>query len=221
MSMSATATGREQGEWRAWMSLAILFVFYVLAYVDRAMLALMVEPIQADLGLSDIQIGLLQGCAFSLIFGVTGLFMGWAADRTSRRKIIFGGAIFWSLSALMCGLSRSFGMLFFARAGVGAGESCLAPSAQSLIATIFPRRKLAFALAVYGQSSNLGGGLALAMGGMAVAALTVQGGFDAPLLGHLAPLAGHVRLRRPRRPAAGVPDFPGARAPAHSGRRGW
>jgi MFS family permease len=187
MVMGAGALRRDDAEWRAWISLGVLIVFYVLAYVDRAMLPLLVEPIQADLGLNDIQIGVLQGCAFSLIYGLTGLPMGWAADRFSRRNIIFGGAVFWSISATMCGLARNFGMLFLARSGVGAGESCLAPSAQSLIATIFPRRKLAFALAVYGQSASLGGGLALAIGGVSIAALTAQGGLTVPVVGHLQP----------------------------------
>ncbi len=185
MSVGSVKLERQVPEWRLWASLGILIIFYVMAYVDRALLPLMVEPIQADLGISDIQMGLLQGCAFTLIYAGSGLPLAWLADRTSRRRIIFWGSVVWSTSAMLCGLSRNFPMLFMARAAVGAGESGLAPSAQGLIASIFPRKKLAFAQAVYGQSSSLGGGLALAIGGVSLAALTARGGLTLPILGHL------------------------------------
>jgi MFS family permease len=171
----------------AWTALAILGMFYVLSSVDRQVFLLMSPAIQASLRLTDVQLSLLQGVAFSIFFGIAGLPLGWAADRFSRRWVIFFGAVVWSISAAACGLANSFATLFAPRAGVGAGEASLSPCAQSLLADLFPRQRLAFAAAVYGISVNIGGGLGTALGGLVLGALAVAGGLTLPLLGHREP----------------------------------
>jgi len=171
----------------AWTALAILALFYVLSALDRGLFALMSPSIQKSIHLSDVQLSLLQGVAFSLFFGVAGLPIGWAADRFSRRWVIFLGVIVWSISTAATGLASTFLTLFLPRAGIGAGEASLTPSAQSLLGDLFPRRRLAFAGAVYGISANVGTGFATIVGGSLLATLGAAGGLTLPFLGHLLP----------------------------------
>lgn len=153
-----------------WMAVAILFLLYVLSFLDRNLLALLIGPIRADLGASDFELSLLYGLAFGIFYAVAGLPAGWAIDRFQRRIVIFWGVIGWSLATAACGITRNFGVLFAARAGVGAGESTLVPGAQSMLSDLFPRDRLALPLSVWSLGAKIGQGTALIVGG-ALAAL--------------------------------------------------
>ena len=78
-----------------WMVLVLLFI-YMISILDRLVINMLVVPIQADMGFSDVQMSLLLGPAFALCNGLFGLPLGWAADRYSRRWVVFGGLVFWS-----------------------------------------------------------------------------------------------------------------------------
>jgi predicted MFS family arabinose efflux permease len=84
----------------AWTVVAILIATAILSYTDRQVLSLLVDPIRADLGISDTQISLLLGTAFAVVYGFAGIPLGFLADRTSRRNLIFGGVLVWSIGTL-------------------------------------------------------------------------------------------------------------------------
>jgi MFS family permease len=169
---------------RAWWTVTVLTALYALSLLDRQIISLMIDDIRRDLQVSDAQIGLLQGLAFAAFYAVFGLAFGRAVDRSSRRGVIFVGVALWSVAAAACGLARSFGQLFAARVGVGAGEAALAPAAYSMISDSFPKSRLAFALSVFGVGSTIGGALSFALGGAVLRLLPAEG-MVAPLLGHL------------------------------------
>src|SRR3989338_6264000 len=125
----------------AWYVVVILFLAYTLAYIDRQVIALLVEPIKRDLQINDTQISLLQGFAFVIFYTITGIPLGRLADRKNRRLIIAAGIFLWSIMTAVCGLARNFWSLFAARVGVGIGEACLSPAAYSMIADLFPKAK--------------------------------------------------------------------------------
>ena len=83
----------------------------VLSYSDRLVLSLLVDPLRADLHLSDFDVGLLQGVAFSLIYAFAGLALGRAADVLSRKAVVLAGIAIWSVATLSCGYATSFGQL--------------------------------------------------------------------------------------------------------------
>lgn len=151
---------------RCWTGLMILMLLSIFAYLDRGILALLVEPMKADLHLSDVQLGLLQGIAFALFYVFCGLPMGWLADRYSRRGIIGISVGIWSLAATGCGLARNFSEMLIGRFAVGAGEAGLAPSAYSLISDLFPRKRLTMAMTVYAFGAAIGPVAALLCGGV-------------------------------------------------------
>lgn len=168
----------------AWVAVGALAVASAVSFIDRTILNLLVEPIRADLGLSDTQIGLLQGFAFALFYTSLGIPIGWAADRWSRKWIIIAGATLWSLMTVISGLARDFMALFAARVGVGAGEATLSPCATSMIADLFPGEGRALALGVYQTATTIGGGIALIVGGSVIALVSAP---HADLPGGLAP----------------------------------
>lgn len=171
----------------AWYTVSVLMVAYTLSYLDRQILSLLVGPIRADLGISDTQVGLLQGLAFVVLFVLAGLPFGIWADRGTRKRIIGLGVAFWSLMTAACGLARGFGQLFAARVGVGVGEAALAPAAYSMIADYVPPATRGRALGLFAIGVYLGIGLSTLAGGLVYDWLAALGPLALPWGTSLAP----------------------------------
>jgi MFS family permease len=160
---------------------AILIATAVLSYTDRQVLSLLVDPIRADLGISDTEISLLLGTAFAVVYGVAGIPLGYLADRTSRRNLIFAGVLVWSIGTLACGLSRSFGQLFAGRLVVGLGEAVLSPAAISLISDYFPPSRRGTAVGCFLSGIAMGIGASILIGGGVLHLVQVGALADTPL----------------------------------------
>src|ERR1700758_4118513 len=80
---------------RAWYAVFALTAIYMLSYVDRVILSLLVAPMKRDLGISDTRVGLLQGLAFGLFYTFMGLPLGRIADTRNRRNLIAAGVVLW------------------------------------------------------------------------------------------------------------------------------
>jgi MFS family permease len=168
----------------AWYSVAVLMLMYVFSFIDRQIIALLVEPMKRDLHISDTQVGMLQGLAFALLYTCLGLPIARLSDRHNRKAIIAGGVLLWSLMATLCGLARNATQLFLARVGVGIGEATLSPAAYSIVTDSFPRAKLGRAFAIYTIGIPIGSGIALLVGGTVVGAVSGAGDhYVLPLLG--------------------------------------
>jgi MFS family permease len=159
---------------------------YTLSYIDRQILSMLVEPIKADLQISDTQIGLLQGFAFAVFYTLVGIPMGRLADSGNRKRIIAWGVFFWSLATAACGLAKTYGQLFLARVGVGVGEAALGPAAYSMLADSFPPERRSRAIGFYSVGVYLGIGLAAIIGGQVVGALADAPPIHLPFVGELA-----------------------------------
>lgn len=170
----------------AWSTVGILLLFYMIAFLDRQILSLMAIPIQTDLQLDDVQIGLLNGFSFVLLYAFAGFFMGWLIDRYRRRIIVVAGVVIWSLSCVACGLAESFEALFIARVGVGTAEAALVPAVYSMLRDLFPPSRLSLANGVFTVGGSLGIGLSFALGGLLIQFLA-SAPTTLPLLGTLRP----------------------------------
>ena len=168
-----------------WYVVVICMLAYILSFVDRQILSLMIEPIKADLMLSDTQFSLLQGLAFSLFYAFMGVPIAALADRKSRIKIISIGIAFWSLATAACGLSKNFLQMFAARLSVGAGEAALSPAFYSIVADLFPKDKIGRALGVYAIGAFIGSGLAFLIGGYVIGLLKDIDTVVLPVIGEL------------------------------------
>ena len=170
----------------AWTSVAILLLLLIVSILDRQIIALQIEPMKADLGLSDTQIGVLQGIAFALFYVTASLPLGWAVDRYSRRGIAFLGVTIWSLASAGCGLANNFWQLFAGRMLVGVGEATLNPTAVSLIGDLFPSEKTGAPMGAYSAGVYLGSGVALTVGGLVVGLFAGDPVVHFPLIGNVA-----------------------------------
>ncbi len=175
------------GAGRAWYAVGVLFVAVIFSFIDRIILSLLVEPIKADLGLTDTDFAWLLGIAFAVFYALFGLPLGRWADRYSRRAIIGIGIFVWSVMTIACGLAGTFWELFLARVGVAAGEAALAPAAYSMISDLFPREKLGRALGVYQSGAFVGAGAALLVGGVVIGLIGAGGERVLPVLGTVEP----------------------------------
>lgn len=163
----------------AWWMVFVLFCLYVMSWLDRLIISMLVAPIKADLGLSDFQMGLILGPAFGIAYAIAGLPMGWAADNYSRRWVIFAGGLTWTLATISCGLARSFETLLVARVFVGVGEAALLPAAYSLIADSFSRDRLTLATSVFQMAGKVGSAAAFGIGAGVIAYVN-RGHFHLP-----------------------------------------
>lgn len=152
----------------AWYVLAILFLVYVLNFVDRQIISILAEDIKRDLNLKDEDLGFLYGTAFGVFYSLFGIPLGRLADNWQRVRLMTVGLALWSTMTAASGLAQSGAALAGARIGVGVGEATASPSAYSLISDYFPKRLRATALAIYSSGLYVGGGLSLGIGGLIV-----------------------------------------------------
>lgn len=177
----------ERVGWYAWYVAALLAIAYLLSFIDRVVISLLIAPIQRDLGVSDTQVSLLMGFAFVVFYTLFGLPIGRLVDVMSRRTIIVIGVFTWSVATSLCGLAQSFWQLLAARMLVGVGEASLSPSAYSLLADYFPPHRLSLAMSVYNLGLFGGAGTALILAGSVMSAIRGADSVVVPLLGELRP----------------------------------
>ena len=172
---------------RAWAMVSLLTVAYVVSFVDRYILSLLIDPIKADLELTDLQMGLLLGPAFGIFYATMGLPLGLLADRKRRTWIVAAGITLWSAATAFSGLAKNFVQMFVARLSVGVGEATLSPCAMSLIADSFPEERRGKPIAMYGSAISVGSALAALLGAAVLTWAKASGGVSFPIVGALAP----------------------------------
>ena len=170
-----------------WFVVGVLTLAYTCSFIDRQILTLLIEPIRRDLQISDTQVSLLGGLAFSILYTTLGIPIARLADQAHRRNLMAAGLAVWSLMTAACGMARGFWGLFAARVGVGVGEAALSPAAFSLMADYFPPRKVALAISVYSTGLYFGAGLALMIGGTVVQLVSSAPTHDLPIVGTVFP----------------------------------
>jgi predicted MFS family arabinose efflux permease len=147
------------------VALGMLLLVYIFNFVDRQILAILAGPIQADLGLSDTQMGLLGGVAFALLYSTLAVPLAWLADKTSRSWVITVSLAVWSGFTALTGLAQGFWSIFLMRLGVGVGEAGGVAPSYALISDHFPSEKRARALAIYSLGIPLGSATGVIAGG--------------------------------------------------------
>ncbi len=152
----------------AWYVVIVLSLAYLVSFIDRQILNLLVPLIQEDLHISDTKISLLQGFSFAIFYSFLGIPIGIAVDRGHRVRIILMGVAVWTVMTAACGLTRVYWQLFAVRVGVGVGEATLSPAAYSLIADYIPPHKRALAMAIYFIGATVGISMAMLGGAAAI-----------------------------------------------------
>jgi len=84
------------GTWYAWYVVFILTACYTLAFVDSKIPFILVQAIKSDLDLTDTQLGIIAGPAFSLMYAVGALPIAKLSDRIARKYVIAVAVAVWS-----------------------------------------------------------------------------------------------------------------------------
>jgi MFS family permease len=171
----------------AWGLTLFLTCCYTLSLIDRFILAFLAPSIRHDLGLSDLQMGLVQGFAFSILYAVAGLPLGVAVDRFKRVNVVAGAVAAWSAMTAACGLATNFVGLLSARVGVGVGEAALTPASYSVFGDVFSRRRLALAASIYNLAPPIATACAAGLSGLVLSAAGPDGTIVLP---HVGPVQG-------------------------------
>lgn len=146
--------------------LGTMFVLTALNVMDRQVLAVLVEPVKNEFGLSDAEMGLLTGSAFALAHVVAMVPVGRLADVGHRRNVIAIGLFLWSALTVLTGASRVYWHLFLTRVGVGASETVGSGPAQSLLSDYFSVARRGMALSVHASGGTFGAMAGFALGGL-------------------------------------------------------
>ncbi len=136
--------------------LVVLTLVYVVNYLDRQILGILMPLIKKDFTLTDLEVGVLTGPAFAVIYATLGIPLAVLADRSNRRNIIAASLAMFSFMTVLCGYAGSYIQLLFARFGTGIGEAGTGPSINSVIADLYPPQKRASAISFYTAGLNIG-----------------------------------------------------------------
>ena len=167
----------------AWYVLFVLVLVYIVNFIDRQIISILVGDIQADLGVTEAEIGFLYGTAFAVFYALFGIPLGRLADSWYRGRLMAMGLALWSSMTVASGFATTLGQLSAARIGVGIGEASASPAAYSMISDSFPKERRATALSIYSSGLYIGGALSLPIGGFVASAWnqSYPGGAGAPL----------------------------------------
>ncbi len=181
----ATREGGYPPAGQAWYCVFALALAVMINFLDRGILTLLVEPIKRDLQLTDVQMSLIMGFAFTFFYAVLGLPVARLVDRKSRKLIMTAGITIWSVMTMLCGMATNFWHLFFARMGLGVGETTSGPSAYSLLSDYFPPHRLPRAISFMQIGFVLGTGLSLILGAWIIDFVAAHPDMSLPVVGQL------------------------------------
>lgn len=145
-------------------TLVLLTLLSALAFMDRQILAVLIEPIKHEFGVSDLQVGLMTGLGFSLPFALLGMPLGRMADHGTRTTILtwtrgLGGAL-----AACGGGAMGFWTLLLTRSGSAVSEAGGGPTSISMLSDLYPPEQRSRVISVFGIGASLGALLALLLG---------------------------------------------------------
>ncbi len=177
----AALTGEEHAEppikeripLSAWYGLFALSIVNIYAIIDRQIFGLLAEPMRVDLGLSDTQLGVLQGVGLTLVGMVTIYPISWLGDRYDRRKISAAVILLWSVAVVGCGFSPNFAWLFFFASLVGIGENARGPVAYAMMPDLFTPATRPLGNSIYVFVTVISGAIASYLTGLLISEIGV------------------------------------------------
>ncbi|HEY7806512.1 MAG TPA: MFS transporter [Croceibacterium sp.] len=183
-----------------WLALTLLTAIATVGFIDRIVMNVLAVPIQMEFGLTDTQVGLLTGLAFSVLNVTLGIAVARYAERGHRLSLIAIGTLLWSLATAACGFVGNFAQLLLARVGVGVGEAVGLPAQQSVLADFYPPERRASAVSVWMLAPPIGAFLGASGAGVISQALGWRAAFlIATVPGALLAIAAWAVIAEPSR----------------------
>lgn len=151
--------------WRSHYTLVLLMLVYMMSFIDRQIMGVLIEPIKREFSVSDSAMGLLTGLTFSLFYAGLGVPFGRYADRANRRNFIAYCCTAWSAMTAICGMATGYLSLAFARIGVAVGEAGGTAPSLSMIADHYRADMRGRAMSVFWLGPQLGLLFGMTLGG--------------------------------------------------------
>jgi MFS family permease len=148
----------------AW-GLAVLTAINLFNYLDRWVIASVVESLKKDLRLDDFRIGLLA-TGFIVVYTLTSPLFGILGDRGSRPRLLALGVGIWSVATALAGMAQGFVSLFLARSAVGIGEAAYGTISPGLLADYYPKSRRGRVFAIFFVAIPVGSALGYVVGGL-------------------------------------------------------
>jgi MFS family permease len=115
-----------------WWLVAMLWFTCFFNYADRQAIYSVFPLLKEEMGLSDVQLGIVGG-SFMWVYAASGPLAGIVGDRVKRKTLIIGGLVFWSAVTVATALSQNYWHLVLFRALEGFGEAFYFPASMALI----------------------------------------------------------------------------------------
>ena len=168
---------------QGWYAVGVLYFAYALLFTDRQIIAFLVDPIRADLAISDFQFSLINGFFIVALYSLAAIPVARISDSHDRRDVIAVSIAVWTLMTVLCSRASGLFVMVIARFGGGLGQAVLVPASVSLIADSFAADRRPLAINVYASAAFVGIGVAHILSGFIVTVTTSAGGLILPLTG--------------------------------------
>ncbi|TMM46981.1 MFS transporter [Colwellia ponticola] len=150
--------------WRQHALLLVLTLLYIESFIGRQIMAVMIEPIKAEFGASDTQMGLLTGLGFAIVFIFTGLLAGRLADKVNRTRLLAASALVWCVITALSGLATGFFTLLLMRMMIAVAEAPVTSASLSLLSDSYPIERRSFAISCFTSGATFAAIIALTVG---------------------------------------------------------
>jgi predicted MFS family arabinose efflux permease len=192
--------------YRAWL-LLVLLLTNVLNFSDRQGIGVLAQAIKQDLGLTDTQMGLVQGLAFAIFYSLLALPLARLSEHRNRTRIIAAALAVFGVMVTLCSRAQSFTQLLLCRIGVAIGDAGMPPPASSLVGDHYPVGRRASALSIIWLGAPAGVVLGATLAGLLAETHGWRASFM--VLGAPALVVAALALFTLREPARGLSDPPG------------
>jgi len=136
--------------------LLLLTLVYGFNFIDRQIVGILAPWIQADLSLTNTELGLLVGLAFAAFYTIMGIPLAFLSDRMNRVTLLSLALAVWSGFTALTGYAQNFTHIALARVGVGIGEAGGSPPSHSMISDFYAKEERAGALGIYSLGIPVG-----------------------------------------------------------------
>lgn len=151
--------------WRSHHTLILLMLIYMMSFIDRQIMGILMEPIKREFQVSDTAMGVLSGLTFALFYTALSIPFSRHADRANRRNMVAWCCAAWSAMTALCGMAVGYWTLALARVGVAVGEAGGTAPSLAMVADHYPPERRGRAMGVFWLGPQLGILFGLTLGG--------------------------------------------------------
>ncbi len=141
-----------------WIIVFLLFIVYMLNYMDRSALSITAPLIEKELGFNAAEMGMIFS-AFFVGYALFNFIGGWASDKVGPKTVFLVAALLWSVFCGMTGLVTGLWTMLAVRVLFGMAEGPVSAAGNKIINNWISRKESATAIGIFSAGSPLGGAI--------------------------------------------------------------